>query len=167
MLTNNLLIDMFTRIQEVVHTTVEGLDDEQLAWRPGPQANSIAWLIWHLSRIQDDHVAQAAGREQVWTAEGWHQQFKVPFDPAVTGYGQSGQDVAAVQPNAAQLLGYYDAVHTATTAYLSQLQEAEYGKIVDESYKPPVTLAIRLASVISDDLQHAGQAAYVRGLLPS
>jgi hypothetical protein len=37
--------------------------------------------------------------------------------------------------------------------------------VVDEAYDPPVTLGVRLVSVLSDDLQHVGQAAYARGLI--
>jgi hypothetical protein len=37
--------------------------------------------------------------------------------------------------------------------------------VVDASWDPPVTLGVRLVSVISDDLQHAGQAAYLRGMI--
>jgi hypothetical protein len=36
---------------------------------------------------------------------------------------------------------------------------------VDRSWGPPVTLGVRLASVIADELQHAGQAVVVRGIL--
>lgn len=81
-----------------------------------------------------------------------------------TGYGQSADDVAAVRVEAGLLAGYYDAVHERTLGYLSGLTDAELDRIVDESWDPPVTLGVRLASVLSDDLQHAGQASYVRGL---
>ena len=48
--------------------------------------------------------------------------------------------------------------------YAQRLTDADLGRIVDERWDPPVTLGVRLISVISDGLQHAGQAAYVRGL---
>jgi hypothetical protein len=38
--------------------------------------------------------------------------------------------------------------------------------VVDDSWDPPVTVSIRLVSILADDLQHAGQAAYARGVLP-
>jgi Protein of unknown function (DUF664) len=59
--------------------------------------------------------------------------------------------VAAVQVDSGELLvGYYD---------------ADLARIVDRSWDPPVSLGVRLVSVIADDLQHAGQAAFVRGTL--
>lgn len=165
MLTNDVLTDGFNRTKQAVHAAVEGLSDEQLAFRPAEQANSIAWLVWHLSRIQDDHIATAAAADQVWKASDWHKKFALPFDLTATGYGHSSDEVASVQADAALLLGYYDAVHDATTAYLATLKEANYSQVIDESWDPPVTLAVRLMSVLAEGLQHAGQAAYLRGLL--
>jgi uncharacterized damage-inducible protein DinB len=161
-----LLVDTFGRIREVVHRVVDGLTPEQLAFRVDPEANSIAWLVWHLTRIQDDHVADAAQAEQVWTSEGWVERFGLPFHPRATGYGHRADDVAAVQMDSGELLvGYHDAVHQQTTRYLRQLTDADLGRVVDRSWDPPVTLGVRLVSVIADDLQHAGQAAFVRGIL--
>ncbi|GAA1510053.1 mycothiol transferase [Kribbella lupini] len=165
--TSTLLIDAFGRIQEVVHATVKGLPDDVLSTRPDDSGNSIAWLVWHLTRIQDDHLADAGGYEQVSTADGWHARLGLPFDPADTGYGHSAEDVAAVKLSASQLTGYYDAVHARSVQYLETLTDDDLERVVDKRWNPPVTLGVRLNSVLSDDLQHAGQAAYVRGLLGS
>ncbi len=161
----DLLVDAFGRIREVVHRAVGGLTPEQLAFRVDPEANSIAWLVWHLTRIQDDHVAGVAGTEQAWTGQGWVDRFGLPFDPLATGYGHRPADVAAVRAPGELLVGYHDAVHRQTVGYVEGLQDADLGRIVDRSWDPPVTLGVRLVSVIADDLQHAGQAAFVRGVL--
>ena len=161
-----LLTDGFGRIREVVHAAAGGLTARQLALRPNPGANSIAWLVWHLTRVQDDHVADAAGTRQVWTGDGWADRFGLPLDALDTGYGHGSDQVAAVQVDSADLLtGYHDAVHERTAEYVSALADADLGRVVDRAWDPPVTLAVRLVSVLSDDLQHAGQAAYVRGLI--
>jgi hypothetical protein len=76
-----LLVDAVGRIREVVHRVLDGLSPEQLAFRVDPEANSIAWLVWHLTRIQDDHLADAFEDEQVWTSQGWVERFGLPFDP--------------------------------------------------------------------------------------
>ncbi|MCS0637030.1 DinB family protein [Streptomyces sp. LP05-1] len=161
-----LLVEAYGRIRETVHEAVDGLGAEELNARLDPGANSIAWLVWHLTRVQDDHIADAAGGEQVWTADGWADRFGLPFDPAETGYGHSAAEVGKVRIESAELLtGYHDAVHERTTAYLEGLRPQSLNRVVDESWSPPVTLGVRLASVLSDDLQHAGQAAFVRGCL--
>jgi uncharacterized damage-inducible protein DinB len=165
-----LLADAFGRIRETVHEAVDGLTPGQLAYRPEPGANSIAWLVWHLTRIQDDHVADVAGTAQVWTAGAsgstWADRFGLPFAASATGYGHGPEAVSAVQVKSAELLtAYYDAVHEATLSYVQGLTEADLDRIVDKAWDPPVTLGVRLVSVISDDLQHVGQASYLRGII--
>jgi hypothetical protein len=161
-----LLTDAFGRVKGVVRRVVRGLTPDQLAYQITPDANSIAWLVWHLTRIQDDHIAEVAGIEQVWTSAGFHDRFELPFDARDTGYGHSSKEVAACKATADLLTEYYNAVHEQTLRFIDGLDEADLVRIVDERYDPPVTLSVRLVSVVDDDLEHAGQAAYVRGLLP-
>ncbi len=161
----DLLADAFTRIRDNVHSVVADLSPEELSSRPDGHGNSIAWLVWHLTRIQDDHVAGAAGVEQVWTAAGWVERFGLRFHAEATGYGHNSEDVSAVKVNTGRLLSYHDAVHGQTAQYLSTVDGDDLDRVVDDRWDPPVTLAVRLVSVVGDDLQHVGQAAYVRGLL--
>ncbi|MFJ8622118.1 DUF664 domain-containing protein [Kitasatospora sp. NPDC093550] len=165
MTSTDLLVDAFGRIRETVADVVDGLTPEQLAFRASDSANSIAWLVWHLTRVQDDHLADAADREQVWTADGWAARFALPFPVSSTGYGHRPAQVAEVTATADLLRGYHEAVHTRTVDYVRGLDGRSLARIVDASWQPPVTLGVRLISVIADDLQHVGQAAFVRGLL--
>jgi uncharacterized damage-inducible protein DinB len=160
-----LLADGFGRIRDVVHRVTDGLDREQLAARLDGEANSIGWLIWHLTRIQDDHVAGVAGTEQVWTSAGWADRFGLPLERMDHGYGHTSDQVASVVVDAEELRAYYDAVHAVTLAYVAGLTEADLDRVVDERWDPPVTLGVRLVSVINDDVTHTGQAAFIRGIL--
>lgn len=162
-----LLKESFERVVESGTTVVDGLSEDQLAARPAEGANTIAWLVWHLARVQDDHVADVAGLEQVWTAQGYADRFGLPFETDATGYGQSEEEVGQVRASADLLAAYLRAVHEQTVAYLDTIGEDDLDRVVDDSWDPPVTLGARLVSVVNDDTQHVGQAAYVRGLLPS
>ena len=161
----DLLTDAFDRIREEVHNAVDNLTKDELAFRVDGDTNSIGWLVWHLSRVQDDHVCGVTGAEQVWTARGWADRFGLPFAPLATGYGDNSAEVGAVQVDAELLTGYHDEVTEATLRYVKTLTDADLSRVVDESWDPPVTLGVRLVSVISDDLQHAGQAALIRGII--
>jgi hypothetical protein len=161
---NDLLIDSFGRIREIVHDVLDGLTQDDLDFRAGGSANSIGWLIWHLTRIQDDHIAGAGGLEQVWLAQGWAERCGLPLDPADTGYGHSSDQVAAVRLSRDLLADYHDATYEQTLSFVSSLTDADMNTIVDRRWDPPVTMGVRLVSVLADDLQHAGQAAYVKGL---
>ncbi len=170
---SQLLTDAFDRVQDLVAGVVEGLTPEQLAYRLDPGANTIAWLVWHLSRVQDDHVAGAAaalGRSghsgQVWVEEGFAGRFGLPFPDAETGYGQSADEVGRVRGVSAELLNeYHERVHDRTTAFVNGLSGSDYDTVVDERWDPPVTLGVRLISVVGDVTQHVGQAAFVRGVV--
>jgi hypothetical protein len=161
----DLLIDAFGRIGEGARNVVDGLSPTELSQRLTPEANTIAWLVWHLARVQDSHVSEAAGTDQVWTSAGWAKRFGLPFDSGATGYGQSTDEVGQVNVDAELLGGYVAAVVEATSAYVEHLSADDLERVVDDSWDPPVTLGVRLMSVIGDDLKHLGQAEYIRGLI--
>ncbi|MDQ4130056.1 MAG: DinB family protein [Actinomycetota bacterium] len=163
--TRDVLADAFDRIRQGVIRVTEGVDAAALVYRPDPAANSIAWLLWHLTRVQDDHVSEIAGREQAWTAEGWADRLDLPFDRTDTGYGHTSEQVAAVRPDGPELLvGYHQAVSARTLEYLETLTAAELDRIIDRRWDPPVSVGVRLVSVVEDQMQHLGQASYVRGM---
>jgi uncharacterized damage-inducible protein DinB len=162
----SLLADAFERVRETVYDAVMGLTAEQLAFRPYPAGNSIAWLVWHLTRVQDDHVADVAETGQAWESGAWAPRFGLAAGSMDTGYGNTSAQVARITVKSADVLtAYYDAVHERTIRYVTTLTDADLPRIVDKSWDPPVTLGVRLVSVIDDDLQHAGQAAYLRGMI--
>ncbi|CAN5815032.1 DUF664 domain-containing protein [soil metagenome] len=161
-----LLLELYGRVPPLARGAVDGADVERLTEPPSPGANTIAWLVWHLTRVQDDHVAEILGTDQLWASGDWAHQFGLDPDPSNTGYGHGAKDVAAVRPERPEaLLEYLDAVDSRTRKMLANLVPADLDRIVDPSWDPPVTLGVRLVSVADDCLQHAGQAAYVRGLL--
>ena len=163
---SSLLLEVYGRIPPLVRRAVEGLDAEQLGTRPRPGANTIGWLAWHLTRVEDDHIADVAREQQLWVTEDWPARFGLPADPSDIGYGHTPEQVAAVRPPSAEVLvDYHDAVHERTEAFLAGLSSADLDRVVDTRWDPPVTLGVRLVSVADDCLQHAGQAAYARGLL--
>lgn len=159
-----MVTDQFGRIRELVEDVTDGLSETTAVWRPDPDANSIAWLVWHLTRVQDDHVAHLAGRPQVWTSRGWFERFALPFDAAAHGYGQTSAEVAAVRTAPADLAAYHADVHEMSLSYASGLTAEELARVVDTNWDPPVTASVRLVSLIGDCLQHVGQAQYVRGM---
>jgi hypothetical protein len=162
--TNEMLLDAFGRIRETVEATLEGLDGGTLARRPGGTGNSIAWLIWHLGRVEDVQVADVAGRQQVWTAQDFVGRFALPLSRNDTGYGHTSGQVDSVRAEPELLLEYYDAVHRQTMDFLKTVGDGDLDRVVDNRWNPPVTLGVRLVSTIADCLQHVGQAAYAKGL---
>lgn len=159
----SIVADLFGRTQETLHEQLAGLSADELLWRPDPDANPVGWLAWHALRVQDDHLAHLAGRGQVWH-DGWRDRFDLPYPADAIGYGHSSAEVGAFAATAELLLGYADAVHERTLEVLHQLAEDDLDRVVDTSWDPPVTLAVRLVSVVNDVTQHVGQVGYVLGL---
>jgi hypothetical protein len=163
-----LLVDAFGRIRETVDRAVQGLDPAQLAYRVAADANPIGWLVWHLTRVQDDHVADAFGVPQVWSTSEWAKVFGLRADSMDNGYGHSSQQVAGLAAgisSAEVLTDYHEATYEQTVKLVSGITDEDLERVVDRSWRPPVTLGVRLISVVNDDMQHVGQAAFVRGIL--
>ena len=162
----DVLTEAFGRIPDLVRGAVEGLDADQLSIRPNGTGNSIAWLVWHLTRVEDNHLADAFGHDEVWQAAGYAERWALDLEPLDTGYGHSTEQVDAVTVrDARQLLEYFDDVHATSMSSVAELDDAALQRVVDEEWDPPVTLLVRLVSVVDDAVQHAGQAAYARGLI--
>jgi hypothetical protein len=160
---HDLLLDALGRAHDLVPSAIEGLSVTELLWRPDADANPIAWLVWHLTRVQDDHLAELGGVEQRYTADGWAERFGLPYPTDALGYGQSSDEVGAFRLEDPSLLtGYHESVHAMTVEVVEAIDD--FDRVVDERWDPPVTVAVRLVSVINDISQHVGQAAYVRGL---
>lgn len=163
---SSLLLELFGRIRPLAAEAVDGLDAEQLSRSPGPGANTIGWLVWHLTRVQDHHVSELLGTEQIWVGGDWARRCGLGPDPSNVGYGHSPEEIRTVQPEGPDvLLGYLTEVDARTKAMLEGLTADELDKVVDRRWDPPVTMGVRLVSIADDCLQHVGQAAYVRGLL--
>ncbi len=165
MTSSDLIVDFLGRIRDTVHGVVDDLSSDELTLRLDSEANSIAWLIWHLTRIQDDHIADIAGTEQIWTSSGWAQRFGLSLDVSDTGYGHGPLQVATVVADSVSLREYHDAVCDATIRFVQRVSDADLDRIVDERWNPPVTMGVRLVSIICDDLEHVGQAAFIRGIV--
>lgn len=159
-----LLEDAFGRIRHELHRICGEVTPEQLTYRPDPDANTIAWLLWHTTRQMDAQVCELAGRPQVWLSEGWAERFDLPLPEAAHGYGHTSEEVALVVGSPTDLMGYHDAVHEAVCNYIRTLSPDDLDRIVDRRWDPPVSAGVRLISTMGDGLQHVGQAAYVLGM---
>lgn len=164
----DVLLESFGRIPDLLHDVVDDLDADTLIRQPvvdGHPNNSIGWIVWHIGRMADAQIADITDSPEVH-AGGWAERLGVPYPPTTHGYGQSAADVARFTVTSpAVLTDYYDAVHARIVEVLQGLGPQDLERVVDERWDPPVTALVRLVSVVDDAAQHAGQAAYVKGLL--
>jgi hypothetical protein len=163
---HDMMVDGYGRIIEILERVFDGLTEEDLNWQPKPDCNSISWLAWHLTRVQDDHIASLMGEEQMWIKDGWHTKFNRPADPKDIGFGHTPEDVAAFKtPGTETQLAYHRAVMERSQGFFTTLSKTDLDKELNEPWFQPLpTVGVRIISVLGDSLEHAGQAAYVRGL---
>jgi hypothetical protein len=164
---HDLLADGYNRIPDFLETVLKGLTKKDLRWQPRKDSNSIGWLVWHLTRQQDAQIAALMGKEQLWIKEGWHTKFNREADPNDTGFGHTPEQVAAFQaPDSQTLLAYLRAAVERTIQYFRNLSKEDLDRELDEPwFQPPPTVGVRLISILDDCILHAGQAAYIRGLI--
>ena len=162
-----MLRDSFTRVIEHVDEVTDGLTDDVSFYRPTPEANSIAWLVWHSARQHDLQLCDIAGTEQVWLRDGWVDRFGLDLPRDAMGYGHNPYEVAKVRASADLLAGYYHGVHRMTLEYVASVTPEELARVVDRRWTPAVTASARLVSIIDDCAQHLGQAAYLRDIAPA
>jgi hypothetical protein len=162
-----LMADGYGRVVQTLEVALSGLAEDDLNHQPCSDCNSMGWLAWHLTRVQDDHVADLMGEEQLWIRDGWHARFNRAPEPKDIGWGHSSEDVSAFRsPDVTTLLEYHRAVLERTKRYIATLSPADLDRELNEPWFQPLpTVGVRLVSVMSDSLQHAGQIAYLRGLL--
>jgi hypothetical protein len=159
-----LITDIYVRISQVLEKALEGLTLEDLNQQPHPDCNSMGWLTWHVTRGQDRVTADLMREEQLWVKDQWHAKFNRPPNPEDSGFGHSSEDVAAFKsPDVSTLLEYHHAVLERIKGYVSNLSATDLDRELNHPRFP--TVGARLVANISDNLQHAGQVAYVRGLL--
>ena len=164
--TKDIVIDALERIRGILHRTLAGLTPDEIQRQPTPDSNSIAWLTWHLTRVQDNGISGLFDQEQAWISQGWHAQFGMAPDPDNEGQGHTPEQVAAFRaPSIQTLLDYHDSVSTRSKNFVAGLTPAGFNRELNEpQYQPRPTVGVRLVSILSDNLQHAGQVAYLRGV---
>jgi hypothetical protein len=160
---NQFIIALLEASYRSLKQAPDGLTDEQLYYQPTAETNSIAWLMWHLSRWRDAVSATISGEAQVWVSEGWAVRHGLPGDRTVLG--DTPAQVTALRVERSLLFGYVDAAHRVTVERVSKLNPTELvqSSVSYVGERRPAWRA--LAGVCNDSAQHGGQIAYLRGLM--
>jgi hypothetical protein len=163
---HELLSAEYGGVLRTLEYTLKGLSVADINWQPKPDCNSIGWLVWHPTRFQDIQISDFMGQEQLWIKDAWYKKWGRPADPKETGGGMKPADLAKFKsPGARTVLAYHKAVLERSQKYFSTVKKADLDKVMDIPFKPPPTVGIMLTIILSDTMQHIGQASYVRGLL--
>jgi len=165
MKTSDFILDTLDRMQNAVTAAVDGLSSQELTWRPGEEANSIGFTLWHQLRCEDAFVQGMIQRKpQVWVSEKWHEKLNLPENPQDVGYGYTAEQVAAFPvPELKDLLEYAEATRAQTVGYLKTMNAESLDKVVQTPFGE-LTIGQVFAILLCEITQHIGQIAYLRGL---
>lgn len=161
------ILNIFIRLYRELEQVLQGLTVEELNYRPGPQSNSIGWLVWHSIRGQDRMNADLLGEEQLWIRDKWYAKFNRKPDPKESGVGHTAEQAAAFQaPDVQTYLDYYKPVFERTKQYITtRLSPSDLQReVISPSLGITSTVEARLMGTIYN-FQHIGQAGYVKGML--
>lgn len=161
------LLTALERNWGMVDAALTGLDDATLARCPTEQCNSMAWILWHMTRVLDTFVhTRLQAQPQLWIRDGWYGKFGMAADPDDRGVGWTTEQVRHWHPPTRDIqVGYYEALKQATRAYLGTLSYADMEvRRVIPPVPEPRTVAAALGQFTWDNVAHGGQIAYLRGL---
>ncbi|WP_167147890.1 DUF664 domain-containing protein [Actinomyces sp. ZJ308] len=170
MTTPEILIDALSRSRERFNRAFDGVTVEQANTQPAPKLapriDSLTWLAWHTAREIDLQISLMAGQEFVWVTGGHRERFALPLPDDTQDWHHTPEEAAqVVVDDLSVLTSYLDDSYAMAYSYMRSLTPESFDDVIDDSWDPPVTRAMRLVSIIDDAAQHSGQAVYTRRLL--
>jgi uncharacterized damage-inducible protein DinB len=143
---------------------LEGLTPAEVRWQPTLHTNHIAWLVWHMARVEDRWVSRLRQSTEVWNADGWASRFGM--DPESVGTRQTMEEVRAMpEIPLTDLMAYFDAVRAVTRHYLDQATDADLSREYHSPRLGPLTGAWIVGHILVEESQHVGQVALLRGMI--
>ena len=163
---NEFIEDALNKEQEFLMEAVGGLTPQDLAWRAGPEANPIGWILWHMFRVEDMWIQFFIQKQhEIWERDGWHQKFGLPTRD--NGFDHTQEQVAGFPAlDLPELLKYGQAVRAQTLEYLGSLGPEDYN-LVPRERRPEMSVGAIFRQIVGEFYQHQGHISYLKGLIRS
>ena len=161
---NEFIEDAFNIEHEYLMDALDGLTSDEIIWKPGPGANSIGWILWHMIRVEDMWFQFFIQRQpEIWEKDNWNEKFGLPTRD--NGFGHTPEQVNNFPIyDLTEMLAYGAAVRTATLSYLKSMT-ADQLDVVPREARPEMSVGRIFRQVIGEIYQHQGHIAYLKGLL--
>lgn len=147
------------RTERALQKALEGLSQQEVAWRPCAECNSIGAMVIHLGRVEDTWVHRIVGGKDIWEIDGWASKFGLPAnDRGWTFDTQSSGEQRLLK----ELLEYYGATHQLLVKTIETIPESRFAEIPDN----PLNFTVEqiFAHIVVEENQHVGQIDYLKGL---
>lgn len=140
---------------------LNGLTQEEATWSPSPECNSIAFILWHMTRVEDFFVNRVIRREkELYETKKWQEKLGTP----VKAYGYTVEELRAwPAPKLEILREYANSVRESTLAFLNSISPERLSE-VPRPDRSPDSIGVTLGHVTTEIALHVGQIAYLRGV---
>jgi len=157
------IIKSLEQSQGYLSKALDGLTQEEAVWSPATESNSIAFILWHMTRVEDFFVIRVIQREvELYEAEGWRKKLGTPAKD--TGFEYTFEQLRAWPvPKLAIIRGYADSVRKRTLALLNSIAPERLSELARPD-RSPDSIGDILCRITTEIALHTGQIAYIRGI---
>ncbi len=125
----------------------EMVPDDLMRQRPHPQVNSIAWILWHLTRVEDAGLNRfVVDGSQVLDDGSWMEKMNLPIRHNGGDMNFAEVDDLSQRINLQALQEYSKAVQLRTREIVSQLTYDSLDSVMEEDYLRVILFDEGLAS---------------------
>lgn len=158
-----LILMSLEQSQGYLTKALDGLTQEEAAWSPEAECNSIAFILWHVIRVEDFFMNRVIQRaSELYEAEGWQEKLGTPAKE--TGYQYATEQLRAWPvPKLEVLRGYANSVREKTLAFLESISPERLSE-VPRPDRSPDSIGASLSRMSTEIALHVGQIAYLRGV---
>ncbi len=160
----DLILEELERVDRNVKRALDTLGKPELAWRPGPECNSIGLIYFHMAH-SEDHFVQVWLRKQpeVWEAAKWFEKFGLNVGD--TGSGLTAPQLATFNvPPVEGIAAYAGAVRKETVSYIKSLDGSALDRKENIGPFGEISFGAVLGIMVVHAAGHAGEMAYLRGI---
>ena len=158
-----LIVRSLEESQGFLNRVLDGLTQEEVAWTPKAHCNSIAFILWHLGRVEDIWINRVIRHEEeAYEAEGWQEKLGTPAGESGARYTLEQLQAWPV-PKLEIIRGYANSVREKTKAFLQSLTPEKLSEVANLG-RSSDTIGAILGHLITEIALHVGQVGYLRGL---
>jgi hypothetical protein len=157
------MVKSLEQSQGYLTKALDGLTQEEAAWSPAKTSNSIAFILWHVTRVEDFFVIRVIQRGvELYEAEGWREKLGTPAKD--TGFDYTLEQLRAWPvPKLEIIRGYSESVRKKTLALLNSISPERLSELARPD-RSPDSVGDILCRIATEIALHVGQIAYIRGI---
>ncbi len=151
------------RSNEYLTAALEGLTQPEFCWKPDPESNCAAFIMWHMTRVEDFFVNRVIQRgTEVYEAQGFREKMGLPAKDTGNSYTLE-KILAWPVPKLEDMRAYNNAVRKTTFALLDTIAPAKLDEVLNPE-RSKESVGEMLSRITTEAAHHTGQIAYLRGM---